>query len=219
MYEYGTLFLILLISYITGSFPTSIILGRYTKDIDIREFGSKNAGATNSFRVLGWKSGLVVISVDIFKGWLPPSFVVPILFDSQIISDIGVVQILSGFAAVLGHTYTIFSKFSGGKGVATLGGMLIALFPTVFPFCLIIAILTIILTGYVSLASILAATSLPIFLFILPPFFGIEPAPLSLMVFSLLVPWFITFTHRNNIQKLRSGDENRFKRAMIFRKK
>mgnify|MGYP001181296678 FL=1 len=97
--------------------------------------------------------------------------------------------------------------------------MLIALFPTAFPFCLAVAVITIMLTGYVSLASILASVSLPIFLFVLPPFFGVNPAPLSLMVFSLLIPWFITFTHRSNIQRLRSGEENRFEKAMIFRKK
>ena len=164
-------------------------------------------------------SSLFVVVIDVFKGWLPAAIFAPAFYYAQIIPDLGVVQILCGFSAVLGHTYTIFARFKGGKGVGTLGGMLIALFPTAFPFCLAIAIITIILTGYVSLASILASVSLPIFLFILPPFFGVNPAPLSLMVFSLLIPWFITFTHRSNIQRLRSGEENRFEKAMIFRKK
>ena len=119
----------------------------------------------------------------------------------------------------MGHVYTIFAGFKGGKGVGTLGGMLIALFPTAFPFCLAVAIITIITTGYVSLASILAATSLPVFLFTLPPFLNVEPAPLSLLVFSLLIPWLIIFTHRSNIQRLRNGEENRFVKAMIFRQK
>ena len=219
MNELFYLIILIIISYLIGSTPTSIIVGRITKGIDIREHGSGNAGGTNVFRVLGWKPALFVVVIDVFKGWLPAAIFAPAFYYAQIIPDLGVVQILCGFSAVLGHTYTIFARFKGGKGVGTLGGMLIALFPTAFPFCLAIAIITIILTGYVSLASILASVSLPIFLFILPPFFGVSPAPLSLMVFSLLIPWFITFTHRSNIQRLRSGEENRFEKAMIFRKK
>ena len=119
---------------------------------------------------------------------------------------------------MLGHTYTIFAKFKGGKGVGTLGGMIIALFPTVFPFCLLIAIITLIMTGYVSLASIIASCSLPILLLVIPPFLNVYPAPLSIMIFSLLIPWFIIYTHRSNIQRIRNGDENQFKKAMFFRK-
>ena len=219
MNELLFLILLIIISYLTGSTPTRIIVGRIAKNIDIREHGSGNAGGTNVFRVLGWKPALIVVIVDVFKGWLPAAIFAPAFYYAQIIPDLGVVQILCGFSAVLGHTYTIFAGFKGGKGVGTLGGMLIALFPTAFPFCLAVAIITIMLTGYVSLASILASVSLPIFLFLLPPFFGTNPAPLSLMVFSLLIPWFITFTHRSNIQRLRSGEENRFEKAMIFRKK
>lgn len=219
MNELVYLIILIIISYLTGSTPTSIIIGRITKNIDIREHGSGNAGSTNVFRVLGWKPALIVVIIDVFKGWLPAAIFAPAFYYAQIIPDLGVLQILCGFSAVLGHTYTIFAGFKGGKGVGTLGGMLIALFPTAFPFCLAIAVITVMLTGYVSLASILAAVSLPIFLLLLPPFFGANPAALSLMVFSLLIPWFITFTHRSNIQRLRSGEENRFEKAMIFRKK
>ena len=218
MTEYLYLILLFLMSYIMGSTPTSIIMGRITKGIDIRKHGSGNAGGTNVFRVLGFKQALVVVVVDGFKGWLPVAIIAPYFFDKQIIPDLGFVQIFCGFAAVLGHIYTIFSGFKGGKGVGTLGGMLIALFPTAFPFCLAVAIITIITTGYVSLASILAATSLPVFLFTLPPFLSVEPAPLSLLVFSLLIPWLIIFTHRSNLQRLRNGEENRIVKAMIFRK-
>ena len=219
MNELVYLIILIIISYLTGSTPTSIIIGRITKNIDIREHGSGNAGGTNVFRVLGWKPALIVVIIDVFKGWLPAAIFAPAFYYAQIIPDLGVLQILCGFSAVLGHTYTIFAGFKGGKGVGTIGGMLIALFPIAFPFCLAIAVITVMLTGYVSLASILAAVSLPIFLFLLPPFFGANPAALSLMVFSLLIPWFITFTHRSNIQRLRSGEENRFEKAMIFRKK
>ena len=213
------LILLLSASYVTGSIPTSIIVSKVFKGIDIREHGSGNAGATNVFRVLGWKQALIVVVVDIFKGWLPAAVYATSLFQGQPIEETGVLQILCGFAAVLGHTYTIFAEFKGGKGVGTLGGMLLALFPVSVPLCLIVFAVVLILTGYVYLGSILASAALPIFLFILPPLGFADTAPLSLLIFSLLVPWFIIFTHRSNITRLRSGDENRFEKAMIFSNK
>jgi glycerol-3-phosphate acyltransferase PlsY len=219
MFEsYIQLFLLLFLSYLTGSFPTSIILGKLVKGIDIREHGSGNAGGTNVFRVLGWKPALIVVIIDIFKGWLPTAIFATTLFRGQPISDVGVIQILCGFAAVLGHTYTIFAGFMGGKGIGTLAGILIALFPIAFPLCLVVFVLTLILTGYVSLGSIFATISLPIFLLVLP-ILGIEQSSLSLLIFALLVPWFAIYTHRSNIVRLREGTENRFEKAMIFRKK
>ncbi|MBC8323610.1 MAG: glycerol-3-phosphate 1-O-acyltransferase PlsY [Candidatus Marinimicrobia bacterium] len=213
------LILLLIASYLTGSTPTSIIVGKVVKGIDIREQGSGNAGATNVFRVLGWKPALIVIAVDIFKGWFPAAVYATTLYQGQPIDDIGVVQILCGFAAVLGHTYTVFAGFKGGKGVGTLGGMLLALFPIAVPLCLIVFAIVLILTGYVSLGSIMASVSLPILLFIMPPLGLANPPQLSLLIFSLLMPWFIIFTHRGNLSRLRSGEENRFEKAMIFRKK
>ena len=213
------LILLLSASYVTGSIPTSIIVGKIFKGIDIRKHGSGNAGATNVFRVLGWKQALIVVVVDIFKGWLPAAVYATSLFQGQPIEETGVLQILCGFAAVLGHTYTIFAEFKGGKGVGTLGGMLLALFPVSVPLCLIVFAVVLILTGYVSVGSILASAALPIFLFILPPLGFADTAPLSLLIFSLLMPWFIIFTHRSNISRLRSGEENRFEKAMIFSNK
>jgi len=212
------LMLILFASYITGSFPTSIIMGRLTKGIDIREHGSGNAGGTNVYRVLGWKPALVVVVFDIFKGWLPTAYLAKIFFDTNPIPDLGLFQILCGFSAVLGHTYTVFAKFKGGKGVGTLAGMLIAMFPVAVPLCILIFVVTLILTGYVSMGSIIASASLPLLLLTLP-IIGIEPAELSLLIFSLMVPFFIIYTHRSNISRLRDGDENRFEKAMIFKKK
>ena len=211
--------LILFLSYVTGSTPSSIIVGKVFKRIDIREHGSGNAGGTNVFRVLGWKPALVVIIVDVFKGWLPPAIFAVHFIDYMPVPDLGLIQILCGFTSVLGHTYTIFAGFKGGKGVGTLGGMLIALFPIALPLCLFVFALTLIITGYVSVGSILASASLPVFLLILPVVSSISPPSLSLLIFSLLVPWFIIFTHRSNITRLRSGEENRFEKAMIFRKK
>jgi len=213
------LLLLLVASYITGSFPTSIIVGKIVRGIDIREHGSGNAGGTNVFRVLGWKPALVVVIVDVFKGWLATFLYPAYLFPGQLAMDQGVVQILCGFAAVLGHTYTVFAGFRGGKGVGTLAGMLLALYPIVFPLCLGVFVLTLMMSGYVSLSSIMASVALPLFLLLLPPLGILQAAPMSLIIFSLLIPWFVIFTHRSNIARLRDGTENRFEKAMVLRRR
>ena len=212
------LVILLLISYITGSFPTSIVLTRVIKNIDIREHGSGNAGATNVFRVLGWKYAIFVLAFDILKGWLPTAVYATIIFQQLPVPDQGLVQILCGFAAVIGHIFPIFSGFKGGKGVGSLIGVLLALYPLVFPLCLLIGVAVITTTGYVSLGSISAAIALPIIILILPKLGLISPN-LSLVVFSLLVPWLIIFTHRTNISRIRNGTENRFEKAIIFKNK
>ena len=212
------LVILLLISYITGSFPTSVVMTRVIKNIDIREHGSGNAGATNVFRVLGWKYAIFVLAFDILKGWLPTAVYATIIFQQLPVPDQGLVQILCGFAAVIGHIFPIFSGFKGGKGVGSLIGVLLALYPLVFPLCLLIGVAVITTTGYVSLGSISAAIALPIIILILPKLGLISPN-LSLIVFSLLVPWLIIFTHRTNISRIRNGTENRFEKAIIFKNK
>ena len=209
---------LLILSYLTGSIPTSIIVSRIAKNIDIRDHGSGNAGATNVYRILGWKYALIVLLLDIFKAWLPTAIYATTIFQYISILDIGFMQILCGSFAVIGHTYPIFARFKGGKGVGSLIGVLLALFPIAFPLCLIVAIAIIVTTGYVSLGSIFAAISLPIFILILPVL-GIISPNLSLVVFSLLVPWFVIYTHRSNISRIRNGTENRFDKALIFKNK
>ncbi len=209
---------LLILSYLTGSIPTSIIVSRIAKNIDIRDHGSGNAGATNVYRILGWKYALIVLLLDIFKAWLPTAIYATTIFQYISILDIGFMQILCGSFAVIGHTYPIFARFKGGKGVGPLIGVLLALFPIAFPLCLIVAIAIIVTTGYVSLGSIFAAISLPIFILILPVL-GIISPNLSLVVFSLLVPWFVIYTHRSNISRIRNGTENRFDKALIFKNK
>ena len=210
--------ILLVLSYLTGSIPTSIIVSRIAKNIDIRDHGSGNAGATNVYRILGWKYALIVLLLDIFKAWLPTAIYATTIFQYISILDIGFIQILCGSFSVIGHTYPIFAKFKGGKGVGPLIGVLLALFPIAFPLCLIVAIAVIVTTGYVSLGSIFAAISLPIFILILPAL-GIISPNLSLIVFSLLVPWFVIYTHRGNISRIRNGTENRFDKAIIFKNK
>ena len=214
------LILLILVSYIFGSTPTSIIVSKLKYKSDIREHGSGNAGATNVFRTFGWKPALFVTLVDVFKGWLP-AFIAGRLQSETILfgSNPDLLMIIAGFAAVLGHTYTVFAGFKGGKGVGTLAGMLIALFPIALPICLLVFILTLITTGIVSLGSMLAASTLPVMLFIIE---GISPdtqISLTLRIFSLLIPMFIIFTHRSNIKRMIDGNENRFEKARIFKKK
>ena len=209
---------LLILSYLTGSIPTSIIISRLVKNIDIREYGSGNAGATNVYRILGWKYALIVLFLDSFKAWFSTAIYSTKIFELISVTDIGFVQILCGFSAVLGHTYPIFVGFKGGKGIGPLIGVLLALFPIAFPLCLIVAIIVIVTTGYVSLGSIFAAISLPIIILTLPSL-GIIVPNLSLVIFSLLVPWFVIYTHRSNIGRIRNGTENRFDKALIFKKK
>lgn len=214
------LLILILIAYIIGSTPTSIIVSKTVYKSDVREHGSGNAGATNVFRTFGWKPALFVTLVDIFKGWLPAYVAGNLNSDSILFaSNPDALMIIAGFAAVLGHTYTVFAGFKGGKGVGTMAGMLIALFPVALPICLLVFILTLVTTGIVSLGSMLASIALPVTLFIIG---GMNPEmeiSLTLRIFALIIPTFIIFTHRSNIKRMMDGTENRFEKARIFKKK
>jgi len=209
---------ILVLSYLAGSFPTSIIVGKITRGIDIREHGSGNAGGTNSFRVLGWKAGLFVSLVDIAKGTFATLVISRIRFGTAPFENPSIVMILAGICAIIGHTYTIFAGFKGGKGVATGAGMLIALFPYALLTCLVIFLLILFTTGFVSVSSITAAVSLPIMLFMFDRFLNMNVDPV-LMIVSIIIPFFIIFTHRTNIKRLISGEEKSFEKLKIFRRK
>ncbi|MEA3286727.1 MAG: glycerol-3-phosphate 1-O-acyltransferase PlsY [Candidatus Marinimicrobia bacterium] len=214
------LILLILIAYVVGSTPTSIIVSRLKYKTDIRAHGSGNAGATNVFRTFGWKPALFVTLIDVFKGWLPAYIAGNLNSDSIVFgSNPDALMIMAGFAAVLGHTYTIFAGFKGGKGVGTAAGMLIALFPIALPFCILVFVLTLMTTGIVSLGSMLAAIALPITLFIIEGIIPDSQISLTLRIFALLVPLFIIFTHRSNITRIREGTENRFEKARVFKKK
>lgn len=203
-----SLILILVLSYLVGSFPTSIVWGRITKRIDIRDFGSGNPGGTNAFRVLGWQAGLIVGIVDIGKGALAAALIARIRVD-VIPLDSELVQIIAGTAAVVGHIWTVLAKFKGGKGVATAGGMLIAIYPWAAFICFLIFIVLVATTRYVSVGSIGASSSLPLVLFLMERVLD-KTIPNSLLFFSFLLGGLIAFTHRANIRRLFQGTENRF---------
>jgi acyl phosphate:glycerol-3-phosphate acyltransferase len=199
--------LTLFIAYLIGSFPTALIAGKLLKKIDIREHGSGNAGATNVFRVLGWKAGLVVLFIDMFKGfasvWWVPSL-------SGVYTEGFVyVQIFAGIAAIAGHIWTIFAKFRGGKGVGTAAGVFIGLQPGPVMICLLIFIGVVYKTRFVSLGSMIAAFLLPIILLI-QKFFLQVVIPMPMIVLSILLAVLIIVTHRANINRLIQGTESEF---------
>jgi glycerol-3-phosphate acyltransferase PlsY len=211
-----SLILIIILSYLVGSFPTSIVTGRMSRRIDIREYGSGNAGGTNVFRVLGWKAGLVVALVDIGKGMLATLLISKIRIDAVPL-DTMLVQIIAGVSAVIGHIWTVMAKFKGGKGVATGAGMIIALFPWAALICFLVFVTIVLSTRYVSVGSMAATFALPLVLILMDIMFG-KAVPNSGYVFSILVTLLILFTHRTNIRRLINGTENRFNKIQFRRK-
>ena len=191
-------------SYLFGSLPFGLWVGLITKGVDIRTLGSHNIGATNVLRVLGVGPGLLVFALDTLKGGAVLAFI-KILFNMQNMSIPIWWQIIIVLCAIFGHTYSIFLKFKGGKGVATTLGALLALNPLVAAIGLSIWVIILILTKYVSLASIIASAALPIL-------------PLSLVksadrwwLFGIGLAMFILITvkHRSNIQRLKAGTESK----------
>lgn len=195
-----------LASYLLGSIPTSIIAVKLLKGIDIREYGSGNAGATNVFRVMGWKIGLAVLIIDMAKGYIPT-----ILFyklgmkgvDWPIIN----LQILAGLSAIFGHIWTVFAGFKGGKGVGTGAGMLIGLTSFAVFIGIIVFIIVVSISRFVSLGSIIASLSVPVTVIVQNQ--SQVTFPLQLFILSLFVPVLIIYTHRENIQRLLKGEESR----------
>jgi acyl phosphate:glycerol-3-phosphate acyltransferase len=196
-------------AYVIGSIPFSIYAGRILSGIDIREHGSGNAGGTNVFRVLGWKAGIIVTCLDIIKGVIATSVISGFAFTSSAASiDIELLKIFCGFSAIIGHIWTIFAGFRGGKGVATAAGMLIALYPMPMVIALSLFSLSLLLTKYVSLSSIIGAITIPVVLFFAKRFTGYNVSDL-LYYFSFLIAILILFTHRTNIKRLFKGTENK----------
>ena len=199
---------VIIASYLIGSISPSIILGKFLKGIDIREHGSGNAGSTNTFRVLGKWAGITVFLIDIFKGYLTVKFVSPLAWEGPVISST-LIAILSGFATVSGHVWTVFHSFRGGKGVNTAAGVLLALIPIPTILSAGIFLIMMLTTRYVSLSSILSSLSLPVILIIQRQ--RRIDVPFELIIFTIIIPVFIIYTHRTNIKRLMRGEENKIK--------
>ncbi|APF18838.1 glycerol-3-phosphate 1-O-acyltransferase PlsY [Caldithrix abyssi] len=203
---------LILISYLLGSFPTAIIAGRLLKKIDIREHGSGNAGATNVFRVLGWKAALAVLFIDMIKGFVPVFFLAPAFSSSP--DQVIYFQLIGAIAAILGHMYTIFAGFKGGKGVGTSAGAFLGLAPLPLLLALLTFIVVVSLTRYVSLGSLIASLVFVVILMLQRFAFQME-IPAVLLGISVVIVALIWYAHRSNIKRLLQGNENRIE----FKKK
>lgn len=208
------LVLVLFLSYLAGSFPSALLAGKLAGKGDIRALGSGNPGATNALRVLGWRYALPVLVLDAFKG------VASVIFIASLAGpDLGVAaRILGASGALLGHAFSAFLGFRGGKGVATGAGALAALAPPILGPCLLLFMGLVATTGYVSLASIAAALAiLPSYLLLVPALGGrTDPAT---AVFMGLASALVVLLHRRNILRLLAGTESRLERLHFLRRR
>jgi len=196
----------LVAAYLIGAIPTAVWVGQSFYGIDVRQHGSGNAGATNTFRVLGKKPGAFVMLVDILKGWAATSLA-SFLVMLEVISPENLVlfKIVMGILAVIGHIFPVYVGFKGGKGVATLMGMVLAIQPMAALICLGIFIVVLLISKYVSLGSMMAAVAFPLLL-LLPRFHPDEPL---LIVFGFILSLLVILTHKKNINRLIQGQESK----------
>lgn len=200
------------LSYLVGSIPSAYLIGKL-KGIDLRRRGSGNVGATNAFRVLGPLAGAISLLLDLGKGWLAVTVLVRVSANLAGPSGVGEaviagqtdwLRILAGISAIIGHNWSLFLKFKGGKGVATSAGVFLGLVPGAVGLSVLLWVGTVALSGYVSLGSILAALGLPLFIWLLGK-------RTELILFGLLTTILVIIRHRSNIKRLVSGKENRIK--------
>ena len=192
-----TFFCLIILSYFFGAIPSGVWIGKIFKNIDVRDYGSKNSGATNSYRVLGAKLGIAVLIIDILKGFIP-------LYIASKFNLAYNDLVILGLVAILAHTFSCFISFKGGKGVATSLGVFLFLAPVITLILLVIFILVVYFTKYISLGSITAAFLLPIFTFF-------THRDTYLFTLSVVIAIFVIYRHKTNISRLLSGTENKFK--------
>ncbi len=207
---------IIVLSYLVGSIPTSIIFSKAMRGIDIRDHGSGNAGGTNVFRVLGWKAGTSVVLIDILKGYIATMIVTKLMYgalpfaNQTPFEDITVIRIIAGCAAILGHVWTAFSGFRGGKGIATAGGVLLGLATIEVLMALGVFTIVFLISRYVSLGSISAAITLPLSMLARHNIFHAELEGYHTLIFvSIGISLLLIYTHRENIKRLIAGTEHR----------
>ena len=192
-----TFFCLIILSYFFGAIPSGVWIGKIFKNIDVRDYGSKNSGATNSYRVLGAKLGIAVLIIDVLKGFIP-------LYIASKFNLAYNDLVILGLVAILAHTFSCFISFKGGKGVATSLGVFLFLATVITLILLVIFILVVYFTKYISLGSITAAFLLPIFTFF-------THRDTYLFTLSVVIAIFVIYRHKTNISRLLSGTENKFK--------
>ena len=197
-------FLLIITAYFIGSIPTALIISRKFFGIDIREYGSGTMGATNAFRILGAKFGTIIMVLDILKGMLAVGlfYFLPFYITNEF--ERTNFMIALGLSAVIGHIFPVFADFKGGKGVATLLGMILAIQPVIALTCIGVFLFVLFLTRYVSLSSILGAIMLPICVLWIW-----NEDELTYRIFALLVAAMVIITHQKNISRIIKGAENR----------
>ncbi|HPI36546.1 MAG TPA: glycerol-3-phosphate 1-O-acyltransferase PlsY [Ignavibacteriaceae bacterium] len=210
------LLLIVILSYLIGSIPNSMLITRYVKGIDIRQHGSGNAGGTNVWRVIGWKYGLLVILLDALKGILAVVLIARLHYGNfpfnnlTPFDDFTLVQLIAGSAAVLGHIWSVFADFKGGKGIATGMGILIVIVTVDLLVALGVFFIVVAISRYVSLGSMLATVSIPLTMIIRENVFNAHVSGYyTLLPFLFILTLIIIFTHRKNIIRLINGNENK----------
>ena len=201
--------LIIILSYLLGSISGSMLIGKI-KNIDIRKMGSGNAGGTNAFRTQGIFFALPVVLIDIGKGYIAAEYLNGItLFGSSYFLESA--NLFYGAAAIIGHCYPIFHNFKGGKGAGTALGVIISVLPNVIFPALIVWLLSLTFTGFVGLSTILAGLTVSLVSFIQYPIIN------NVQIMSIFISFFIVFMHRSNIMRMIKGNENQFKKIMIFK--
>ncbi len=200
-----TVIALLIASYLIGSLPTAYLVGKLARGIDIRRHGSGNVGASNVFRVIGKKWGSVVLTIDMFKGFIPAFFFSFPFGHSKLMG------LSFGIAAIAGHNWTCFLRFKGGKGVATSAGVFLGIFPLATLSALAVWMITVAMTNYIAVGSIVAAFSIPLFVAL---FYRGIPHFWPLFAVSLALAFLVLYTHRSNIERLRKGTEHK-----VFKKK
>ena len=200
------IFFYIILSYLTGAFPSAVLIGKIFFKTDVREFGSGNSGATNTFRVLGKKAGIPVLILDVFKGWLAVNYVFFISSFSQNPDLVFEHQLVFGITAVIGHLFPIYTGFRGGKGIATLLGLLLGIQLHAALLSFIVFFFVFLFSRYVSLASIISSITFPLIIYFLS-----DSTDVSLIIFSIFVPLLALLTHQRNIERLLRGEEVKVK--------
>jgi glycerol-3-phosphate acyltransferase PlsY len=195
----------ILLAYLLGSIPSAVWVGKTFFGVDVRNEGSGNAGATNTIRVLGSRAGVPVLLMDVLKGWLAVFLAWYFIPESFGELQITYYRIVSAAAVVLGHVFPVFAGFRGGKGIATLLGVGIALYPFAVLVVVGIFVSVLLISGYVSLGSIAGAVSFPLIVVFL-----FNPGSLPLIILAVFVGVFVPVTHRKNIKRLLNGTESKF---------
>ncbi len=210
------LLVIVILSYLVGAIPTSILVARRVKGIDIRNHGSGNAGGTNVMRVLGWKYGIFVMLLDAMKGVIAVVLISRLYLGSfpfpneTFLDDFTLVQLIAGVAAVIGHIWTVFANFRGGKGIATGVGILVTISTVDILLAFTVFLIVVAISKYISLGSIIGCLSIPMFMIIRANVFHADiPDYYTVLPFMIAISVLVLYTHRKNLKRIFAGNESK----------